>query len=140
MVTQQSDDDDDIDMPAEELQDQQITITPNHENKRPHPGGPPILSKKSRTQKRDEHEMAILKNIAISMDRKTEKEKDDEANECERFGQYVSKSLEKFDGKTRSFCKNMIQNAIFQCEMGVPNSQINKHISPTSPSSFHLTW
>ncbi|CAB3983651.1 Hypothetical predicted protein [Paramuricea clavata] len=66
LPTQQSDDDD-IDMPAEELQGQEITLItqtmPNQENKRPCPGGPPILSKKSRTQKRDEEEMAILKDI-----------------------------------------------------------------------------
>ena len=142
MPTQQSDDDD-IDMPDEELQGQEITITqtmPNQENKRPCPGGPPILSKKFRTQKRDEEEMSILKEIATSMNQKSGKQKDDESNECERFGQYVSKSLDKLDGKSRSICKNMIQNAIFQCEMGVPQSQISQHISASPPSSLHLSW
>ena len=83
--------------------------------------------------------MAILKNIATSMNQKSEKKKDED-NECERFGQYVSKSLDKLDGRTRSICKNMIQNAIFQCEMGVPQSQISKNSSPSPPSSFHLSW
>ena len=83
---------------------------------------------------------AILKNIATSMNQKSGKQKDDEANECERFGQYVSKSLDKLDGKSRSICKNMIQNAVFQCEMGVPQSQISQQISASPPSSLHLSW
>ena len=85
-------------MPDEEQPHEEMHSTiliPDLESKISKSAVTPVLAKKCRTRKRDEEERVVLKNIAQSLNTKTEQRENGTGKESTLFGHYVAKSLDK---------------------------------------------
>ena len=62
--------------------------------------------------------LEILEELTKSLNEPASENTQSDFSEIDSFCQYISKSLNKFDEKTKNIVKNGIQNLIFQAEMG----------------------
>lgn len=71
----------------------------------------------------------ILKNVANTP-----------KDECFTFGQHIATKLQKFDEKVRSVAMHVINNIIFDAEMGKYNNYFNNSYNHQTPSQAYQQY
>lgn len=84
---------------------------------------------------REDRELEILEGLKKSLNEPPNDNTD--LTEVDSFCQYISKSLNKFDEKTKNIVKNGIQNLIFQAEMGNVITPVLGSAIPVAPQHVY---
>ena len=88
-------------------------------------------------KRREDRELEILEELTKSLNEPASENTQSDISEIDSFCQYISKSLNKFDEKTKNIVKNGIQNLIFQAEMGNAITPMLGSVMPVAPQHVY---